>query len=244
MASQIGNLITTDGLILAHNEFSVQTGSNIGVNPRNIVDRDIITGTIYNGSLENGITRYNGFSTYANWNDSYVDSTDPTKIDCSGTGGGPDPYTLEAWVMLKANVSGDTTSGWQIVGNNTSTGVGIQFMRNLTKNRINFGYRTNSNVYCDTCDLQIDTWYHVAGTRGVNNGIQIYINNQLDYSATYVATTLDVDCTTADMHMGRTASRITGWFNGYLPIVRIYNKELTAAEVAINYEAERALFGI
>lgn len=241
-----GPLVKTEGLISAFDDGATRCHSGTSSTASDIIDS---TSWTLNGTFtrdSDGFLYYNGTNCYMTSTRSYTDQADlTTNITSSGTGGGQEEYTLECWMRIPNDVPGDTTLGWQLVGNNSSLGVGIQLMYNTSGNKINFGYRTNSNVY-GTTNLAIDTWYHIVGTRIVESTTayhRIYVNGVQDYQGTG-DTTLDVDANTSVMHTGRTAARITGWFKGNMPVVRIYNTGMTPAEVTANFNAQKSRFGL
>lgn len=189
-----------------------------------------------------GYFYYNGTNTIISGR-SCLSQSDLTKNIFTG-GQASELYTLEAWIRMDNKTPGLTTSGLQIIGNNSSLGVGLQLMDHATYgNVVNFGYRSNDNIY-GLIQLAQSTWYHVVGSR-TNPGTpisEIYVNGVKDTEKEGLAV-LDVDATTAAMNLGQTATRITGFFKGNMPIVRIYNDGLSAAEVLQNFNAQKKRFG-
>jgi hypothetical protein len=232
--------IPAENLIFATDDLSLRSlnGTTIMKNMLNQRGDGVITG----GAIENGMLRYNGSSTKVVFPDSYVLHGSPIDLDATGAAGGPEAYTLECWFKILSDPGGDTTAGMQLFGNNSAVGVGIQLMRQSSENKINFGYRTNSNDYSVGADLQIGVWYHVAGTRGTTKGVTIYLDGVSVFNSSYVSTDMNIDASTDPMHFGQTALRITGYLDGYMPIARIYKRELTQAQVQYNYNAQKERF--
>jgi hypothetical protein len=80
-------------------------------------------------------------------------------------------------------------------------------------------------------------WYHAIGTWDTNN-TYLYINGVLEASQTnYTNSPFNI---TAQVTTGSYA----GYLNGKMSICRIYNRPLTAQEVAQNFNAERGRHGI
>ena len=78
-------------------------------------------------------------------------------------------------------------------------------------------------------------WYFVAGTYSAANGAIDYINGTIDGSA--AAVTRGTTPYTAYFGIGRSPSSSTYYFNGLINDVRVYNRELSAAEIAQMYLA-------
>jgi len=115
----------------------------------------------------------------------------------------------------------------------------------LVGNKVNFGYRGNSN-FDSTATLSSGNWYHVVCTREAGNSTylnRIYINGQWD--STYnTSNYLYITNTTAEMQIGWADTRVTGRYNGNIAAVRLYNTFLTDEQVQQNFNALRSRFGI
>lgn len=90
-----------------------------------------------------------------------------------------------------------------------------------------------------------DTWYHLVFTLdydGVNTTMSIYINGELDNSATYAGAQSN-QAYTFGIGDGRSES---SWypFNGKVGMVKLYSKALTADEIRSNFNSTRNRFGI
>ncbi len=103
----------------------------------------------------------------------------------------------------------------------------------------------NSDGALSTTELSQDTWYHVVGIGeldGVPNSItSVYINGVLDGGPTTVA---GAAVAAATMTIGnRTGAANTEGLNGLIEDFRVYNRELSAAEIA-TIHAARGVDGI
>lgn len=76
---------------------------------------------------------------------------------------------------------------------------------------------------------------------GVANGLKTYTNGVLNYQQTPTATAIGSNAN--DLLIGATNSRGGNW-GGYMDIVQMWDRELTAAEVAQNFNAIRGRFGL
>ena len=86
--------------------------------------------------------------------------------------------------------------------------------------------------------LSNNTWYHAVGTF-INGSSILYINGANVASASQTPGTYSSSYT-ADIIIGD----YYGYMSGSVGIVRIYNRALTAAEVAQNFNALKARFGL
>lgn len=232
--------IKRDGLIWAFDDQSKRCIDDLNTKFYNLLDPGD-EWTVYNGSRDGeGYFYYDGTVTAIS-NRSYLDQSDLTKNLL--TTGNTEEYAMEAWVRIPSDVLGDTTLGWQIFGTDSALGVGLQLMRSGSLNLVNFGYRTNSNFY-SVNGLALNTWYHICGSRRDPGEpiAKIYING-VQEAQKIGATVMDIDPDTAAMHSGRTGNRITSYFIGNIPIMRLYNVGLTTEEVVQNFNAQKHRFG-
>jgi len=162
-------------------------------------------------------------------------------ISTGEIGSGDISYTLEAWFKYNGTPGALLPDGWSIIGNSSQYGIGMQ----LASNKVNFGYRSNSN-FDSTATLSPGNWYHVVCTREAGNSTylnRIYINGQWD--STYnTSNYLYITNTTAEMQIGWADTRITGRYEGNIAIVRLYNTFLTDQQVLENFTTDRFRFGI
>jgi hypothetical protein len=96
-----------------------------------------------------------------------------------------------------------------------------------------FGY-TNQNIYAvGTCDT-------------VTDELKLYINGNLIQTNTFTST---FDIADTPINIGGTGvlkfgSTYTGWANGRIYNTNIYNRALSASEVAQNYNAQKSRFNL
>jgi hypothetical protein len=91
-----------------------------------------------------------------------------------------------------------------------------------------------------TSGIVVNTWYHVAATYN-GTTVSLYLNGVLKSS---VSQTSQVNTLAASLAIGRMNYTNLARFIGNIPIVQIYNRALTAAEVKQNFDAHRSRFGI
>lgn len=93
-------------------------------------------------------------------------------------------------------------------------------------------------AFTSPATLANNTWYHAVGTYSSNGSAKLYINGSLVNSASYASTSYGSVTTT--LYIGQYA----GYMSGSIPVSRMYNRELSAAEVVQNFNALRARYGI
>lgn len=128
----------------------------------------------------------------------------------------------------------------------------------LNGNTLNAAVITASQVYrIATASVTIDTnvYYHVVLNKNTTTGLlEIYVNGVLSGSQTFDAATYG-QWTTAGSYIGENfldigkstnTSAGQGWstdyFSGIIPMARVYNRTLTAAEVEQHYKASRGRY--
>ena len=131
----------------------------------------------------------------------------------------------------------------------------------ISNNFINASVITANEVYrtatASSVTIATNQYYHVVLNKNTITGnLDIYINGVLRGSQTFDAATYG-QWTTAGSYIGadildigkstNTASG-QGWdtdfFNGIIPIAKVYNRTLTAAEVSQNFNAIKGRFGL
>ena len=141
--------------------------------------------------------------------------------------------TWSAWVFATANPPDDG----QIVAK-SSDGGGWQFKSSPDTGPHTFGVAVSinggSNVQrYSTTVRQLNTWYYVAGVYNAQaQTLDIYVNGVLDdgvLRGTVPASQFDAN---QNVTIGRRAGGTGYYFQGTIDELRIYNRALTAAEVA------------
>jgi hypothetical protein len=153
---------------------------------------------------------------------------------------GDSSYTLEAWIYVETS-QGTTTAADSIVGLTSATGYGMQVGESGGSPRINYGARSTSNFYSST--FSYNTWTHVVLSRIAGVSLRGYLNGSFDSSQGYTNQTL-ASPSDGDLTVGYSGPRVTGYFDGNIPIVRIYKRGLTDAEILQNYNAQKSRYGL
>ena len=149
-------------------------------------------------------------------------------------------YTIEAWIRP------DQLSGVQIIaakanpdGNANERGIALQ----LSNNKVNFG-RSACNNFDSNAALTVGVWTHLAATWDGAVG-SIYIDGLLDRTANNPS-----NCATVDswpLYIGAVAygpGVLREFFDGAIDRVVIYDRALSATEVARAYDSLNDELGI
>jgi hypothetical protein len=84
-----------------------------------------------------------------------------------------------------------------------------------------------------TTTVVADTWYHVVIVARNNGPMRLYVNGKEDAASISTAGTL---WAAGDrLHIGSNSGHGMGWFQGLVDDLRIYNRELSAAQIADLY---------
>jgi hypothetical protein len=147
---------------------------------------------------------------------------------------GTTAVSVEAWV----NLSGYGSSSYGVI---THKGNPWAWLMENPSNRmqIRFGLSVSGDVACaDSATHALNTWYQFVGTYDGAN-MRFYRNGVLTNT---VAASGTLGGTGINMVVGNFSGAY--YSQGQIPVVKIYNKTLTAAEVQQNFNALRGRYGI
>jgi hypothetical protein len=227
-----GPNIVEEGLV-----FTLDAG-NTKCYPGSGTDLTDISTQAFDATLQNGTSinsSYGGVFEFDGTND-YI-TTGNTFLSVIPIGTSTE-YTLEAWIYVHTS-SGTTTTADSIVGHTSATGFGMQVGQANGNPKINYGARSTSNFY--SSEFSYNTWTHVVfSRRSTNPECFTYLNGALDVSS---SNNLDVlSPSDGDVQIGYSGPRITGYYDGLMGPIKIYNRALTASEVLQNYNATKGRF--
>ena len=214
--------IVTNGLVLALD------AANNKSYPRSGTTWTDLSGNSNNGTLTNGPT-FSG----ANGGSIVYDGVDD-QVDLSLVSSNVNNVTTEVW--FKANtLPGDR--GLFLNGSGGSSGYGLQFGACGTVGTtlyVFFGGLNCNVVSYGT--LVTNTWYQSVYTRTTSPSTSniLYING----ISVSTNTSANPNSPTGVTLVGHSA------YNGYISVVRQYNRTLSAAEVLQNYNATKGRFGL
>ena len=155
------------------------------------------------------------------------------------------PYTLEAWVYPTRNPGANNYTGIFDRESTISTGrngYNIYFLGSAgtqtvwVTERFMDSSATSAVVYLDQ-SVTVNNWQHIVATYDGTN-LSLYRNGVLGNAVT---ATGNITNTTKSLNIG---VRGGNYFGGRISNAKVYNRALTATEVAQNFAALRSRFGI
>jgi hypothetical protein len=192
----------------------------------------------YGGELINGVSYDSsnlGSLVFDGTDDNIITNYNPTTTDILGDVG----YSICCWVYLTGNVTGASTAGACIIGNDDAYGIGLQL---CTNNYPNFGMRSTGN-WDSNYRLELNTWYYVVGEHVAGTNSHIYINGQLVSS--YGVATQTVLTSSTNLVIGWSPNRVSGQhFPGRIGSVSVYKKALSSEEILQNFNAHKGRYGL
>lgn len=146
--------------------------------------------------------------------------------------------------------------GYRHNGGYSNPTIGSLYIENT--NRLMASVITNTQAYriaTSSVILQANTTYHAMLYKDVVNGVlKIYVNGVETASQTFDAATYGywagsyVGANILDIAKSTNNTTGQGWgsdhFTGFIGVMRVYNRLLTAAEIQQNFEATRGRYGI
>jgi hypothetical protein len=218
--------IVTDGLVLALDAANAKSYPKTGNTTYNLVSNNL------NGSLSNGA--------------SYV-------ADNEGlyTFDGVDDRIITNFISFGNNAS------WECVFKCTQSvnaynmymGRYLPYFAFYNGDRIMFSNSiggSQQTIY-SAVNLSVNNFYHVICTTqydGANTTARIYVNGVLDPNSATFSGAQNDGYTDREFTLGAWYETSGEPFKGYIGLVRVYNKALTAAEVKQNFNASRGRYGI
>lgn len=146
-------------------------------------------------------------------------------------------WTIDFWLKLNARNSG--------LDHILQTGAANNFLWFLTGSTLNYQNSNSTTIALPT--ISTNTWFNLTMT-GSGGSVQVYKNGA--YVGAMTNTTTFSIASTIGIIMGQEMDSNSGAFDstqsfqGYYGSTKFYNKPLTAAEVAQNFQALRGRYGI
>jgi len=218
--------IVTNGLVLCLDAGNTKSYPGSGTTWSDLSGNGI-TGTLQTptfSATKNGCLVFNGTADYV---------STPTVFN--NTAG-----TWECW-FNPSILTGDGAYGRRLMHQSNAGGNNEVNFTHISGNLQWLGYGT-SYVWQLTCTggVSLSNWYSVVGTYDGSTAA-LYLNGVLSSS---VAQTGPVGTATGGLYIGRVGFTNVGRFGGSISQVKVYNRALTATEVAQNFNALRGRFGV
>jgi len=189
-----------------------------------------ISGNGNNGTLTNGptYTSDNGGAIVFDGTNDYATGsfTDTTILNTNAV-------TLEAWVY-HTGLAG-TVQRYVSTFPSASEHAVIRFEGGTTL-RFYIVTTTGYKFLTSANQIYVNNWYHIVGTWDGTTQ-KLYKNNTLVLSSTQTGTILTGSLS---YHVSLQSESM----KGYIPIAKIYNRALSEAEIAQNYNAQKSRYGL
>lgn len=233
MATQyaFGQLITK-GLVLALDSADKNSYPGSGTTWTNL------TTTGNNGTLQNGVTydtTYNSLS-FATASLQSITGSDLGSLS---------NFTVETWFNLTTL---PTTAGAATIVTNaypgTTTQLNFSIGLNNSPNNANIVAGFFDGAWRNTAGFVpvTNTWYYTSVTYDGATIIQ-YLNGASQSTLSYVGTPVSSGAGYRIARRWDTGASVDH-INGLIPIVRVYNRALSATEISQNYNAQKSRFGL
>ena len=232
-----GPHIVTDGLVLALDAASPKSYPGTGTTWYGLTENEN-QATLNNGPTleDSNYISFDGTNDYANFTTEYAFTT-----------GNGTMFSFEIWFQMRTLPTAQYAANGHIWGGENGNDLVIYL------NPVSGGISRGIMVYDDsryntammtTGGFAANTWYQwVITGNGTNNTVTHYINGELDRGPTTVSPSSQFI-----RPWGGTRFAYDSRWNSYstlnLAVARQYMKELTAAEVAQNFKAQKSRFGI
>lgn len=142
--------------------------------------------------------------------------------------------TVESWV----NLSGYGSSGYGVITHKGNPWAWLMENPSQTM-RIRFSLSVSGDIACsDTLPHDLNVWYHFVGTYDGSN-MRFYRNGNLTNTVSASGT---LGGSGVDMVVGSFSGAY--FSSGKIPVVKIYNRTLSATEIKQNFDALRDRYGI
>ncbi len=203
-----------------------------------------------NGTLVGGVTFAPGEVDQAfllNGIDGDIDTGNATNLHVSAG-----DFTVEAWVNFNALSHPPGSNGFRpagdmsIVDKMSAAGVDNSDGWRLLKQDNNLfwfclgapgnGCSNVPTTVMSSTSPVVGTWYHVAAVKSSSNGIQLYVNGNLEAAKSLPSF---IDTNSTNLLIGGNALNYAH-FNGLIDEVTLYNRALSAAEIAGIFNAGSA----
>ena len=170
-----------------------------------------ISGAGFLSSTNSGVFDFDGSNDKVTFSNSLNPSTKAFEVWLN-----PDTFSSDQWAFQQGN------------------GQGIEnYLRVYSGGvQIRMGNQTLTHSYTTT-----GKWIHVVGTQKASSGFEFYFNGKLVQETTSSLQTLTTNGTDKFYLGARYNSGDTGFFNGKIAQVRVYDKVLTADQIIKNYRA-------
>lgn len=191
-------------------------------------DGTLTNGPTYNSS-DGGVIDFDGTDDYVNLGDNSI-------LRFTGS------CTYSCWFYI-TGTGGTNPRLISKSGNSSARSMDLFYQNNDNLLRFVVAPTTSTiSMVTSTSTVSQNTWYNIAGVYDSSNQtLKIYINGNEDNSTTGPSSITNNN--NRDYWIGA-GNRSIDWFDGNLPQAFIYNRALSATEIAHNYNVTKGRFGL
>jgi hypothetical protein len=99
-------------------------------------------------------------------------------------------------------------------------------------------------TFDSTQDYSVDTWYHLVGVWKANERLKLYRNGSANGNVPWATGQIQTAVRSGDTTTTVGQRGSGSYFDGNIPIVRLYTVALTEAQVLQNFNAQKSRFGL
>jgi hypothetical protein len=237
MGTNVRQNIVTNGLVMyldAGSRMSYTSGSTTW---RDLSGNTAISGTLINSPIFDSTTQgsiiFNGTNQYINCG---------TELSQSGD------WSISTFVKLSVTSSTRVIMARSAGSPSFQQNYALAYGGYTGNNGTKFAVGTSADSYkaaIGVTTVQTGSWYHVVGTYNSTSKIlSLYVNGTLDGTTT--GTTLPPTTGSQFVQVGCSDGTSTpaNFWSGSIAQVSIYNRALSAQEIAQNYNATKTRFGL
>jgi hypothetical protein len=193
-------------------------------------------------SYASGVTLQGGLSSSSNsfnfdGTDDYIDLGSITEIGSSST-----EFSVEVWFKPDAL---ETAS---LIQNGSDYNSNTYYLWQQSSSELVFEVYGSSSFDAITFDeasnYEIGTWYHLVGVWKSGERLKLYKNGSASLNKTWATGSIQTSLKSGDTNTLIGQRNSSFYFDGNLPIVRLYTTALTEAQVLQNFNAQKTRFGL
>jgi hypothetical protein len=153
-----------------------------------------------------------------------------------------DAYTLECMMYVPASATWFTTYVSSLIMKG-SYGGSHGLVRSNVENTLAMWVRGDNGAIAASTTVSRDTWTHIIGV-WTGEQVQIYKNGTLANTAGSARTGTPDGGGWRIGQASAASGNVGNTYEGYLPIVKVYNRALTSTEVSNNYLKYKRQYGL
>ncbi len=193
-------------------------------------------GTIY-GATTPPATSSDAFGYLFNGIDGYVSVENEASLNVTNA------ITIGGWIKRGTNIT------WRCIISKGESGLDANhnyLLEISSTNKLYLAFGNNDNItyrYFQTTDAIDTNWHYIVGIINSATDMKIYVDG-LSWAGTYNGSTSAILTPNSKKILIGSSSATSGFWNGYIGEVRVYNRALSASEIKLFFQKYRSKFGI